>query len=128
MNNKLYTLEELQEALSKNQDGDDSALEHLIDQVFEDYEPSTFHDMYVEEFATNQYESHQECYSQFKLMLLNKFLEPINTTKPQYRSFFENESVRPYKNLEDWGMYALALFTLLPLSYFFLFIFYWLIK
>lgn len=101
MNNKLYTLEELQEALSKYEDGDDSALEHLIDQVFKDYEPNTFHDIYTEEFATNKYESHQECYTQFKLILLFKFLESINTTEPQYQSFFESESERPFKKLYD---------------------------
>ncbi len=101
MNIELYTLEELQEALSKNQDGGDSALEHLIDRVFEDYEPSTFHKIYAEEYGTNKYKSHQECYSQFKLILLGKFLKPINTTIPQYRLFFKSEYLRPYKNLEE---------------------------
>lgn len=88
MNNKLYTYQELQDALAKNKNGDESALSHIINKVFEDYTPSTFHNIFSEEYSNIQDRSHLKNYTLFKLNLLIKFFESADSTNFERRLFF----------------------------------------
>lgn len=106
MNNKLYTLEELQQSFVEYEKGNKSKLESLIGNVFKTFNKETFHKMFVDEYTSGNFESYEESYSQFKLILLSKFLESLDTTTPLLKSFLKNESERPFikylDELELW--------------------------
>lgn len=100
MNNKLYTLEELEEVFVKYEKGDKSALKSLIGKVFRTFNKEKIHKMFKDEYKKNTNKSYTERYTRFKLILLSKFLESIDTTNPLLKLFLVTESIIPIIKLK----------------------------
>lgn len=100
MKNYKYTILELEVALSDVEKDSGDFLFNIINKVFNGYDKSTFHKMYIDECNENLDRSQLENYLQFKLKLLNMFFDSADKRSPAFEMFFIGEKNRPFIQLE----------------------------